>query len=470
LGTIVGTQVSLRYAIEASRGVLSTGGSAPLGYTGSNWKSLRATSRNINLKKDILESAEINTTRQRSDVRHGFNRVEGEIGYELSLNSYDELLTYAMGRPHVARDPANNTQVALTSTGSYDGWVKPGNVTSVAASTVSLATSTAPGVLRFTIVPAGVTTHWIDLGYRPGDWVTSSGFADTDYNSNGALAVGTNPPHWKVLTISTNGADLDVQVPAGYIHTGAPPATETAEVGQTIAFVGRKLSIGTTLTTVSIERAFVDGTASDTYQKFRGCAINTMAMTIRPEAIVGGTFGFIGMGADIDDGATSAGTPTTIGTNSPFSAFDGSATLTNSAGAHIAAVVTGVDFSLDNQRTLFPVVGSKTSYDVYEGVAKVTGTVTLLLESIAHLTAFQDESALSTMVIRMNELGSTTSFMSLVFHRVKYTTADIDPPQNGPVLITCAFEALEQTFTGFTAGDVRSKECFRIQRSTTTIV
>lgn len=459
MGIITGTQVSLRYAVEATRGT-SPGG---------NWKFLRATGRNINLKKDILESAEVNTTRQRSDVRHGFNRVEGDLGFEFSLNSHDEILAYTMGRPHVAMDPADNTQVALTGAGSYDGWLQSGKATGVGVSGTVLATATAPGTLTFTIgaTPGtSTTTHWIDLGYRPGDWVVSAGFTDADYNSGGA-----NPAQWKIQSIGgvNGGGDLVVQVPAGTIFTGV--AAEAFGAGKSIEMTGRRVSIGTTLNTVSMERAFVDSTSSDTYQVFRGCAVNTLNMSIRPEAIVGGTFGFVGMSADIDNADTGAGTPTTIGTNSPFAAFDGSATLVNSAGAHMTAIVTGIDFTLDNQRTLFPVVGSKFSQDVYEGVAKVTGTVSLLLENVVHLTAFQNEAALNTITVRLNELG-TTAFTSLVFCRVKYLGADMDPPQNGPVVVTCPFEALEQTFTGFASSqtDVRSKEVFRIQRSTTNIV
>jgi hypothetical protein len=122
MGILVGTQASLRYKVETTRGTIATG----------NYKFLRATGRNINLKKDILESAEVNTTRQRSDVRHGFNRVEGALGFEHSLNSYDELLAYTFARPHALNTLANNTAVVLTAGAGYDGWLHPGSVTSVA--------------------------------------------------------------------------------------------------------------------------------------------------------------------------------------------------------------------------------------------------------------------------------------------------------------------------------------------------
>lgn len=442
----VGTNVSLRYKVETTRGTAPSG----------NWAFLRATTRNINLKKDLLESAEINATRQRSDVRHGFNRVEGEIGFELSLTTYDELLAYAMGRANTNLTPADNTAVGATG---YNGWLMPARVVGTALSTTGVvaATGTTPGSINFTLANDIADRNWIDLGYRPGDWVTSAGFPDVDNNSNsgtGGPGGTPSPAQWRVMTVT--GANLKVQIPAGY--TGQ--ANQAGDADSEVDLVGRRISIGTTLNTVSIERAFTDVT---NFQVFSGCAINTMSFNVRPDAIVGGTMGFIGMNADIDNAGTSAGTPTAAATNSPFAAFDGSALFVKNDGSHIQATATSIEFTLDNQRSLFPVVGSKFSQDVYEGIAKVTGTISLLLENRDHLTAFQDESTLNSIVVRLNELG-TTQFMSFSFDRVKYTAADIDPPQNGPVVITVPFEALEQTYNGFDAA-VESKDVFRIQRS-----
>jgi hypothetical protein len=436
----VGTNVSLRYKVETTRGTAPSG----------NWAFLRATSRNINLKKDLLESAEINSTRQRSDVRHGFNRVEGEIGFELSVTTYDELLAYAMGRANTNIEPANNTAVGGSG---YNGWLMPAQVsgTNLSISSVTPPSGSTPGTIVFTLINNAANTNWIDLGYRPGDWVVSSGWSLANNNSGTANA----PSQWRVMTVT--GANLTCQIPT----TASGQATASGAAGNTIDFDGHKVSIGTTLNTISIERAFTD---VPNFQVFSGCAISTMSFTVRPDAIVGGTMGFIGMNADIDNATTSAGTPTAAATNSPLAAFDGSALFVKNDGTHIQATVTSIDFTLDNQRTLFPVVGSKFSQDVYEGVAKVTGTISLLLENRDHLTAFQDESTLNSVVVRLNELG-TAEFLSFAFDRVKYTSADIDPPQNGPVIITCTFEALEQTYNGFDAA-VESKEVFRIQRST----
>jgi hypothetical protein len=323
----------------------------------------------------------------------------------------------------------------------------------------------------------------------------------------------------------------------------------------TVAYVGKKLKIGTTLKTVTVERYFSDVGSNGLSQLFKGCSINTMSLTIRPDAMVGGTFGFIGMSAVLNGTGTGVGvsqlatgatyTVSSGFSNSPLSAFDGSLVLGGSYGfftgtinvqaagaavgatsvpldvqaaeavvlkkgdiirfsnqtgvlyqvqadvtqtttgtatvtispalatavtsAHTVSVdyttstatVTALDFSVDNQRSLLGVVGSKFSQDVYDGVAKVTGTLTTLLENQSQLAFFENELTPVLLTIRLNELSSSDYFV-ITFFKVKVTSQDIDPPQNGPVLQTATFEALEQPFVG---ASTTYREVMQIQRS-----
>lgn len=478
MGVVVGTQAYISYVAETTRGV--TPGSPTM-------KFLRCTGRNINMKRDTLESAEVSTSRQRADVRHGFGRIEGAINFELSHSTYNDWLAYLMARPNANTNPADQPVAAglgntLVVAGDYNGWMRPSRVIDstttfvLTISAVSAATSTAPGTITFRLTGNGGNANWVELGYRPGDWVVSAGWTDTDNNTtltaDGGAASGgpTGPERWRVLRIDTTPgvtSDLVCVIPPGQSGQATQgTGTATAEVD----FAGRKLSVGSTLTTLTLERGFTEPT-NPIFQVYPGCAINSMSLSVSPDAIVGGTWNIIGGLAgdglsvvDIDQTSSIDASPDAAATNSPFAAFDGSVSTVKSDGTHLTAIVTQCDFTVDNQRTTQAVVGRRFSQDVYEGVCKITGTVTLLLDSRDHLTAFQDEAALSTMVIRLNELG-TNEFVSFVFNRVKYLAADIDPPQNGPVLITCPFEALEQAFTGNVAGTVITREAFRIQRS-----
>lgn len=432
----VGTNVQLTYIAETTRGV--TPGSPAM-------KFLRANTRNINLKKDTLESQEISPSRQRVDVRHGFNRVEASFGFELSFASYNEILAYAMARPNSDQSPAANT--AATS-GNYDGWLMPAAANaSVTISSVTQSTTTTSGSMVFVNTNASANTNWIDLGYRPGDVVVSTGFTNSANN-------GT----WRVMSVTAT--NLKVFIPRTTSGSSGQTADAAPGAGKQVDYVGRRLSIGKTLTTMTIERGFTD---VPLYQVFTGCAVNSLVLNVEPTALVGGTLNIIGMTADINNTSSLDAAPDAAASNSPFAAFDGSIQFVDGSGVEIVATVTGGSVTLDNQRTLFPVVGQKTSQDVYEGVAKVSGTVSVLLESAAMLTAFQDEATLNSMTWRLNELG-TSEFLNFAFDRVKFFAADINPPLNGPVIVEIPFEALEQSYTGF-ASAVVERTAFRVQRS-----
>lgn len=83
-----GASVGLSYVAETVRGT------TPANPT---MKTLRSTSRNINLTKNMLESEEVRPDRQTADLRHGFNQVGGSVGFELSYGTYDDLLAAALG-------------------------------------------------------------------------------------------------------------------------------------------------------------------------------------------------------------------------------------------------------------------------------------------------------------------------------------------------------------------------------------
>jgi hypothetical protein len=79
-----GNRVEFAYVIE------SVVGTAPVTPT---MKVLRLTNpRRMQLDKNILQSEEVRSDRQIADSRHGFNSVTGQLGFEFSLESYDDML------------------------------------------------------------------------------------------------------------------------------------------------------------------------------------------------------------------------------------------------------------------------------------------------------------------------------------------------------------------------------------------
>jgi hypothetical protein len=362
-----GASVGISYVAETTRG--TTPGSPTM-------LELRTTSRNINPVKGALQSNERRSNRQVQDFRHGFQQVQGSLGFELGMSDYDDMIEGAMGA----------TWTAGVGTG---------------AATLSAANATS----KFTRGSGSFVTD----GFQKGDWITTTN-------------AGQSTTYFLITAVSA----LELTVtPAPADHTGG--GTEEIDVH------GRTLDIGSTLKTFTFERRFTDITQ---YQVFRGCAINSMNVSIQPEQIVTANLDILGMSWAAMSG-TSLGSPTAASFTSPFSAFDGGLYVNGSE----LAVVTGVDFSLANGRALQPVVGSVNSPDVFEGTATVTGTVSFLLEDASIISYFEDETEID-LNIKLDELGDAADFHALNFPRIKLNASDIDPPQEGPIIATAPFQAL----------------------------
>lgn len=382
---------------------------------------LRAISRNINLKKAALESAETRQTRQRADVRHGFNQVEGAIQVELAMEAHNDWLLASVG--------TNAWYAATTVLDSVD----PLGIT--ASSIISRATG-----------------NWFDDQYRPGDWIQLTGWTN-----------GGNNIACRITTMNANGLSITVaQTLIDEVATGAAQ----------VAYIGKKCSISSlaqSLKSWTIEREILDLDAAgiDLWQIFKGVAVNSLTVSAQPDALLLATFNLIGMaGSRIDNAAT---TDTSGGYTDPAVSSVGSPPLagidtTFYLGAS-SYPATGFEMTIDNQRTLVAELGKATSSDIYEGVAKVSGSLNVMLASVLYPQRFQDETvSQGGFQIRANELGSS-NFMTFNCYSVKFMSNEIDPPPNGPVIQTVNWEALQRTFPGASTSYL---ETMHIQRSTTT--
>ncbi len=364
-----GANVGLSYIEEVTHGVTPD---TP------TMKTIRVTGRNINLTRATLTSNERRNDRQISDLRHGFNQVGGSLGFELSLQAFDDLLDGALG----------GTWATAPTTGS-----------------ISLASAaTTNKVIR-------TTGSFVTDGFMVGDTVTLSGFA----------------------TGGNNGETVVIAVTALELTVVKTLATDTAAGSRSVVASGKKLKIGQTLKTYTFERRFVD---IDQYQVFRGCAINQMSFNVQPDQIIGGTFDIIGMSSLGFSGTSLDDAPTDAPAYSPFDAFTASVYI----GGVANAVVTGFNFSLNNQRSVNPVVGTKFSPDVFEGTCQITGQLSAYLEGADFYNYFYNESEVSLFAKFPDPQGA--GFITMELPRIKLSSGDIDPPQQGPIVVQYNFQAL----------------------------
>jgi hypothetical protein len=378
-----GSNVGLTYTGEVTHGV------TPVTPT---MKELRVTGRNINLTRATLTSNERRNDRQIADLRHGFNQLGGSLGFELSIEAFDDLLEGAMG----------GTWAVAATTGS-----------------VSLATNaTGNKVTRS-------TGSFLTDGFMVGDVVTLSGFA----------------------TPGNNGETQVIGVSALELTVIKTLVTDVSAAARTVAATGKKLKIGQTLKTYTMERRFVDIAQ---YQVFKGVAINQMSFNVQPDQIIGGSFDIIGMSSEGFSGTSLDDTPTAAPSFSPFDAFTANVYINGG----INTVVTGFSFSMANGRSVNPVVGSKFSPDVFEGTCQITGQLSAYLESADFYNYFYDETEVS-LFAKFPDPGGT-DFIVLQLPRIKLSSGDIDPQQQGPIVVQYNFQALVDSDSGTSVAFQRS--------------
>jgi hypothetical protein len=364
-----GTRVQNAYIAETTHGTTPT---TP------TLKIQRATERVINLKKNILESDEVRADREISDVRHGFNHDDGNIGFQLGIVDYDDWLSYALA----------------------------GSWAAVTTGTATLSTDAATNAIT------RATGSFVTDGFRAGDIVVTTGFTTAANNRTS-----------RVLSVAALSLVIDFDI----------TVSDTGSGDEVVALTGKRLDIGTTLTTMTVEQQMLGITK---YRPFRGVAINTLSLAVQPERMVTGAFGLIGMSASAFSGSSVSASPATaVSTNSPFAAFDGEVY----EGGTIIAIMTGLNLALANGRILSPVIGSKFSPDVFEGRARVTGDATLFFQDSTMYDKFVNETSSSIWCKLADPAGN---FHNLVMNNVKYTGGDITPPQEGPVPLAMPFSAL----------------------------
>jgi len=365
--------------------VESPRGVTPVSPTFKTW---RCTGTNINLRKTVQTSNEIRGDRQIREARHGFNTVEGTFPFELAMLDYDDQI---------------ESQLAGT-------WAV---VTTVSA-TMSAGSS---GTYTRT------TGDYIADGFRVGDWVTATGFASP----------ANNTPNVRRVTVVTNTV-LTVDVAASVM------VTDASSTGRSVSLVGRRIQVGTLLRSWTVERQFVDVAR---FQPFRGVSFQSLKLSIQPDQLVQGEFGLLGMSSSILASATIAvGVPTPPSDTPPFTSFSGVVTR----GTALNTVVTGLDISVDNGRKVQPVVGSRFSPDIFEGTADVTGTLSVLFNSIVEYNDFFNETR-AGLYIRLNDVNGV-DFHSIHLPLVTFTGGEINPPSEGPCTMQVPFRALVSTVNG----------------------
>ena len=371
--------------------VFSSGGFHGLSYfteatfgvsTSATLTSFRHTSCALALAKETFQSAELRSDRQITDFRHGSQKPAGNIGFELSYEEFDTFLEAALG----------GTWQSAYSTNESTGWA--------AGSTGNLIYSTA-------------ATHSLVTG----DVISVSGFTGTEgLVLNTTMMIGGHVPH----TLTITGVTLVTKASGASINMLRNPS----------------LLAGTTQRSFAIERTFSD---ISKYQQFSGCVINTLSLSVKPNAIVTGEFGMLARGA-YSTSTPWDSSPTASQTGSPYDSFTGAV----KEGGTSIGFVTAIELKLDNGGTPTYVVGDDQTPAIPLGRSNVTGSLDVYFADLVMLRKFEDETESSVEFYLGSGVPGGESYR-FYLPRVKYGSGDNPASDEKPIVLKMNYQALYST-------------------------
>ncbi len=286
------------------------------------WTEIRKNSDSLRETQSVVESGELRADRENASDIQGNLNIGGDITCELSFNSYQSLFESALA----------------------DAW----STNSAAAVQIDVVAASR----TFT----RASGDYVADGFTVGMWVETAGF--TNAANNG---------WFKITTLTTT------------VMTVAPPSTalvdETGSGDETVT--NRAISGGTTNTYLSILKRLTDISEEVIYT---GCLVDTMQITMEPDAVVGLVFGMNGRGITGPQAVGSA--PTLPSTADPMASFSGEVYLDDVLNTNITAIT----LDLANNIADGFVVGSRFKVDQFMGRRTIGGNISFYFSALTDVT------------------------------------------------------------------------------------
>ena len=199
------------------------------------------------------------------------------------------------------------------------------------------------------------------------------------------------------------------------------------------------LKVGTTPKFFSIEDYASD---IDQARLFTGMTVSTLGISMAPNQMVATTFGMVGKDMSISQ---TQKTLNASSTNAPFDAYSGSIGIgaIGTGTPSSVAVVTGIDFTLENSYAPTFVIGSDSAPSLEYGRAEVSGTISAYFEDAALINRFLNETETGVQVIVNDPTGSNP--YTFKFPRCKINSADVGVDGPTSRIVSMEFVGLYDT-------------------------
>ena len=202
------------------------------------------------------------------------------------------------------------------------------------------------------------------------------------------------------------------------------------------------LKVGTTPKFLSIEDY-----AADINQRrlFTGMSVSTMGISLAPNQMVTTTFGMVGKDMTITQPSPYVD-PTPASGAQPFDAYSGDISIGDVGNAVASAIVTSLDFTLNNSYAPTFVIGDDSAPSLEYGRAEVEGTLTAYFEDEDLIDRFLNETETAIQVSVDDPTGANA--YTFDFPRVKINSADVGVDGPTSRMVTMSFVALYDDSVG----------------------
>ena len=199
-------------------------------------------------------------------------------------------------------------------------------------------------------------------------------------------------------------------------------------------FATNVLKVGVAPKFFSIEDYAAD---IDQARLFTGMAVSSMAISLAPNQMVTTTFGMVGK--DMTMGQTQKTQDAASGAQ-PFDAYSGDISIGTVGSPTAVAIVTALDFTLDNAYSPTFVIGDDSAPSLEYGRADVEGTMTAYFEDASLINRFLNETETAIQVSVDDPTGANAYVFD--FPKVKINSADVGVDGPTSRMITMSFVAL----------------------------
>ena len=175
----------------------------------------------------------------------------------------------------------------------------------------------------------------------------------------------------------------------------------------------------------------------DQARLFTGCSVSTMAISLAPNQMVATTFSLVGK--DMTISATEKTQDAASGAQ-PFDAYSGDIGIGNVGGASNVAIVTSLDFTINNSYAPTFVIGDDSAPSLEFGRAEVEGTLTAYFEDATLINRFLNETE-TEIEVSVNDPTGANAY-TFQFPKVKINSADVGVDGPTSRMISMSFVAL----------------------------